>query len=79
MSEKILTIDKNVPVDMVRGTYARTLRSMDYGDSVFIADPIKKNSFIAAAIREGVKVASKKQVGGYRIWRIDYRSPETKD
>lgn len=64
-----LKIEKGIPLPPPRragGTVLAALRSMKVGES-FLYD--KNNGLANMAARAGVKIATRKEGGQYRVWR----------
>lgn len=74
-----MKIEKNIKIeDCVTSGYGsmkQTIERMDVGDSVFIDNRSKLNSFRAASSAFGAEVgrkfSSRKVEGGWRVWRIE--------
>ena len=68
-----ITIEKNIPAP-VRGQRAfgltATMRAMEVGDSFLVATDAERLSVCSTARYAGIKVASRKVDGGFRIWRL---------
>lgn len=59
-------IEKNVPLNTERFPFAQ----MEAGDSFLVADGTAPGTVHAAARRAGVKIATKKEAQGFRVWLV---------
>lgn len=70
----MLTIEKGVPIATGRNRHAglaTILARMDVGDSIFVDESKQRMAAGGYADKLGIKITSKKEGDGYRIWRIE--------
>lgn len=76
---KFPKIEKDFPIPALgirKNSLAELLRQMSPGDSVFFKNrsgpnPVKEDSLRAIAGRLDIKIIIRKQVGGFRLWRLE--------
>ncbi len=62
-------IDKGIPIPKKPGKYQQLVSEMSKGDSVLITTTREKAGLTAAFKRFGIKIVTRKEEGGFRIWR----------
>lgn len=76
-----MKIESGIPIPKRSGRkdYSCTdvLKSMTGGDSVVVATNGERNTFIAIANSLGIKVITEKAAGGYRVWVVGQKTPES--
>lgn len=73
----LLDIEKNRPIPPIGhgptrppGPLQLALSALDIGDSFPITNDMHQK-VRAAATRAGIRIATRKQPGGFRVWRIE--------
>jgi hypothetical protein len=63
-------IEKQIPAPRFRSGWAKLLSEMEIGDSILVTDQVRECMHIYAK-RAGVKVKTRKENDGARVWRIE--------
>lgn len=65
-----MRVEQNIPIPPRGKGVAALVRSLDVGDSVYVADDRHANAIRIAGHRSGIRLATRKEGEGRRVWRI---------